>query len=104
MLFDQSCSISLYSRIADKLKEAEQPKFNVDQRGVRERYSKLEKSFKKRMAMEERASSITGEDVTELDQAIETILSLIEAAEHESVKNVKKKKGSLRKKRRQLNV
>ena len=86
-----------WDSIADKLNEAEQPKCNVDQRGVRERYSKLEKSFKKRMAMEERASGITGEDVTELDQAIETILGLIEAAEHESAKNVEKKKREVEK-------
>ena len=90
--------------IADKLNEAEQPKFNVDQRGVKERYFKLEKSFERKMALEERASGITGEDVKELDQAIETILGLIEAAEHESVKNVRKKKRRLRKKTRQLKM
>ena len=81
-----------WDSIADELNDAEQPKFNVDQRGVRERYSKLEKNFKKKMALEERASGIVGEDVTELDQAIETIMGLIEAAELESVRNMEKRK------------
>ena len=71
---------------------------------MRERYSKLEKNFKKRMASEERASGIIGEDISELDQAIETILSLIEAADLESVKSMEKKKRSWREKRRQLKV
>ena len=56
------------------------------------------------MALEERASGITGEDLAELDQAIETIQGLCEAAELESVKNLEKKKWMLRKKRRQLKV
>ena len=46
--------------------DAEQQTFSVDQRGVRERYFKLEKNFKIKMALEERASGITGEDLTEL--------------------------------------
>jgi len=84
-----------WDSIADVLNDAEQPGFNVDQRGVRERYSKLEKNFKKRMASEERASGIIGEDISELDQAIETILGLIEAADLESVKSIEKKKKEL---------
>ena len=47
--------------------------------------------------MEERASGITGEDVTELDHASERLLGLIEAAEHESAKNVEKKKREVEK-------
>ena len=56
------------------------------------------------MASEERASGIIGEDISELDQAIETILGLIEAADLESVKSMEKKKKSWREKRRQLKV
>ena len=79
-----------WDSIAEALNERETEKFSVDQRGVRERYSKLEKSFKKKMAVEERSSGITGKDITELDQAIETILGLIETAEHETRKSAEK--------------
>ena len=93
-----------WDSIADVLNDAEQPRFNVDQRGVRKRYSKQEKNFKKRMASDGRASGIIGDDISELDQAIETILGLIEAADLESVKSMEKKQRSWREKRRQLKV
>ena len=56
------------------------------------------------MVLEVRTSGMTGGDLTEVEQAIETIQGLVEAAELESVKNVGKKKARLREKRRQLKV
>ena len=52
-------------------------KFSVDQRAVRDRFSKLEKYYRKRMASEERASGISPE-MTELDEALENIFESME--------------------------
>ena len=57
-------------------------RFIVNQRGVRDRYTILEKAFRKKMAAEERASGITTES-TELDQAIESIIGRSEGAQAE---------------------
>jgi len=57
-------------------------RFVVDQRGVWERYAKLERNFKRKIAAEERASGISP-DKTELDEAIENIMERREGAEEE---------------------
>ena len=62
------------------MNECHQPKFTVDQRALRERNPKIERYFKRRMANEECSSGIVVEE-TELDQAIEDIIGMIEAAE-----------------------
>eukprot|EP00795_Rhopilema_esculentum_P008078 gene8078-biopygen9216 len=46
----------------------------VDQRAVRDRFLKLERSFKRKMAEEERASGISPPEPTELEQAIQDII------------------------------
>ena len=74
-----------WDEVADRLSKISEPKFLVDQRAVRERYSKLEKGFKRKMAMEERASGISPQ-MTEVDQAIETIIGLAESAKEELAK------------------
>ena len=74
-----------WDEVADRLSKISEPKFLVDQRAVRERYSKLEKGFKRKMAMEERASGISPQ-ITEVDQAIETIIGLAESAKEELAK------------------
>ena len=68
--------------MANALNAVEGLRFVVDQRGVRERYAKLERHFKRQMAAEERASGITPEK-TELDDAIESIMERKEGAEEE---------------------
>jgi len=60
----------------------QQVRFSVDQRGVRERYAKLEKAYKKRMREEHQASGISP-DTTELDQGLETIIEMAESAQIE---------------------
>jgi len=57
-------------------------RFVVDQRGVRERYAKLERNFKRKIAAKERASGISP-DKTVLDEAIENIMERREGAEEE---------------------
>ena len=68
-----------WDRIATALNSLVEPRFSVDQRAVRERFSKLEKYIKKKTASEERASGISPE-TSELDEAMENILELIETA------------------------
>ena len=55
-----------WDKIAETLNTVQQVRFSVDQRGVRERYAKLEKAYKKRMRKEHQASGISPE-LAELD-------------------------------------
>ena len=66
-------------------------RFVVNQRGVRDRYTILEKAFKRKMASEERASGIAAE-VTELDQAIESIIGRSEGAQAEIARSEENRK------------
>ena len=79
--------------MANRLNECNQPRFTVDQRAVRERYAKIEKYFKNRMAKEERASGINAEE-SELDQAIQDIMGMAEAAEEEIIQKAAENKNS----------
>ncbi len=47
------------------------PRFQVDQRSIRDRFLKLERNFKRKMAQDERASGI---DSPELDVAVQDIV------------------------------
>jgi len=87
-----------WSEVANRLNECHQPRFTVDQRAVRERYAKIEKYFKNRMAKEERASGINGEE-SELDQAIQDIMGMAEAAQEEIIQKVAENKISRDKER-----
>ena len=71
-----------WDKVAESLNLVQQIRFTVDQRGVRERYAKLEKAYKKRLREEERASGISPE-VSELDEAIENIIEASKNAEKE---------------------
>ena len=82
-----------WNEVANRLNECNQPRFTVDQRAVRERYAKIEKYFKNRMAKEERASGINAEE-SELDQAIQDIMGMAEAAEEEITQKAAENKNS----------
>ena len=71
-----------WDKIADTLNTVQQVRFSVDQRGVRERYAKLEKAYKKKTREEHQASGISPE-ITELDQGFETIIEMTESAQIE---------------------
>ena len=62
-----------WDKVASALHLVEGLHFVVDQRGVRERFAKVERNFKRKMAAEERASGISAEK-NELDDAIENIM------------------------------
>jgi len=71
-----------WDNIAGTASAVQQVRFSVDQRGVRERYAKLEKAYKERMREEHRASGIS-QHITELDQGLETIIEMTESAQIE---------------------
>ncbi|XP_065063939.1 calponin homology domain-containing protein DDB_G0272472-like [Rhopilema esculentum] len=63
-----------WDNVANNLNRIGQPHFMVDQRAVRDRFLKLERSFKRKMAEEERASGISPPEPTELEQAVQDII------------------------------
>ena len=79
-----------WDKIANSLNSVEKPKFNVDQRSVRDHYMKLGKMHKRKMAAEERASGISPEH-TELDEALQDIIERSEGAQDELAKGEERK-------------
>ena len=71
-----------WDKVAQALNSIEGVRFVVDQRAVRERYAKLERNYKRKMAAEERASGVNPE-LTELDEAVASIIERKEGAEEE---------------------
>ena len=76
-----------WDKIANSLNCVEKPKFNVDQRSVRDHYMKLEKVHKRKM---ERASGISPE-LTELGEALQDIIESSEGAQDEVAKGEERK-------------
>ncbi len=72
--------------------------FTVDQRAVKDRFVKLEKGFKGKVAEENRASGVVPEH-TKLDQALEDILEWSEAAQEEVARGDKRKEKNAEKER-----
>ena len=62
-----------WDKIASNLNRIGNPHFWVDQRAVRDRFLKLERGLKRRMAEEERASGISPPEPTGLDTVIRDI-------------------------------
>ena len=54
--------------------QVEDPKFKVDQRGVRERYGLLAKAYRRKIREKERASGISTPELTEEEQALEDFI------------------------------
>ncbi len=74
-----------WDTIADHLNQMSKEFFLVDQRSVRDRFTKLEKNHKRKMSEEEKASGISPE-FTELDQALEDIIDRAQKAQHNLLK------------------
>ena len=73
-------------------------KFFVNQRSVRDGFTKLEKLHKRKMAKEEKASGI-GPEITEIDEALENIVERTkEVQEQFAVANEGKEKKRKRRK------
>ena len=62
-----------WDTIANNLNSMKEENFIVDQRSVRDRFTKLEKLHKRKMAEEQKASGISPE-ITEIDEALEDIV------------------------------
>ena len=65
-----------WDRIATNLNKLDHPMFLVNQRGVRDRFCKFQKDFKRKRACEERASGICPDEPDELEQALEDITEM----------------------------
>ena len=63
-----------WTQIADILNSISEPKFRVNQRAVRDRFNLLEKTFKKKMADEEKASGINPQELSNNELAIQEII------------------------------
>ncbi len=83
----------IWGRIADSLNSFESPQFRVTQRSVRDHYTLLERKHKKKVQEEERASGICPEE-SQLDRALEDIISQFKEAdvEHDRISGEKKAK------------
>lgn len=72
----------LWEIIAQHLEECDEPKFKVNVRSVRDRYSLLAKKYRKQMQNEKKASGIVPE-VSELDVLLEELIELEDMSESE---------------------
>ena len=63
-----------WKMIAESLNSIENPKFTVNHRSVRERYTILEKNYVKKNNAEEKATGISPEEMSDLDKALEEIV------------------------------
>ena len=72
-----------WEAISDSLNSLDEPKYNVSQRSVRDRYVVLEKNFKRKRNEENKASGICPEE-NENDNAVSDILErFLEAADQQ---------------------
>ena len=81
----------LWKSIADNLNSLAEPKFNVTQRAVRDRFKLIGEKFKKKIAAEERASGIDPE-MSELDILLEDILAKEESSNEEHLGDMAERK------------
>lgn len=77
-----------WNEIVDNLMGIENPKFKVDQRAVKDRYTLLSQKLRRKLREEELASGIDT-DMTELEDALEDIIDI----EDNSVKQVEYEAG-----------
>lgn len=81
-----------WKTIADNLNSLSEPKFNVDQRSVRDHLSLLEKKHKKKMEDEVTKGTGSSPEPSEVDIAMEQIIEMEQASQFEYENNSKKEK------------
>ena len=74
---------SMWEKIADTLNKCSVPKFRVDKRSVRDHVGILVYKDKKKLQAEEKATGITPDESTELENLLDTIIALEESGEAE---------------------
>ena len=82
-------------KIADTLNKCTVPKLRVDKRSVRDDVGILDYKHKKKLLAEEKATGITPDEPTELENLLDTIIALEESGEAE----LQETQGTARKKR-----
>eukprot|EP00795_Rhopilema_esculentum_P015927 gene15927-biopygen5310 len=93
-----------WERIANNLNLVEHPHFIVDQRSVRDRFTKLEKDFKRKKASEERASGISPEEPDELDQALEDITETAREQQEQLLRGEEKRAQEVKKSEKEFEL
>ena len=74
---------SMWEKIADTLNKCTVPKFRVDKRSVRDHVGILVHKHKKKLLAEEKATGITPDEPTELENLLDIIIALEESGEAE---------------------
>lgn len=74
---------STWEKIEDTLNKCTVPKFRVDKRSVRDHVGILGYKHKKQLQAEEKATGITPDEPTELENLLDTIIALEESGEAE---------------------
>ena len=69
----------MWEKIADTLNKCSMPKFRVDKRSVRDHVEILVYKHKKKLQAEEKATGITPDEPTELENLLDTIIALEES-------------------------
>jgi len=64
----------VWTAISENLRQVESPKFNVDQRSVRDHYKLLEKKYIRKRNGEEKATGISVGEESELEKGIADII------------------------------
>ena len=72
-----------WEKVAKTLNNCPFPAFNVDKRSVRDHIAILQNRYKKKLRAEEKASGITPDEPTEMENLLEQIIALEESAEAE---------------------
>ena len=73
----------MWEKVAEALNNCSSPAFNVDKRSVRDHVGILVNRYKKKLRAEEKATGITPDEPTELDNLLEEIIALEETADAE---------------------
>ena len=89
----------IWKLIAESLNALENPKYTVNHRSVREKYTLMEKNYKKKSRDEEKASGITPDELTDTEKAMEEIISKFEEIELNAAKEKENKNNAAEKER-----
>ena len=73
----------MWEKIVDTLNKCAVPKFRVDKRSVRDHVGILVNKHKKKLLVEEKATGITPDEPTELENLLDMIIVLEESGEAE---------------------
>ena len=85
---------SAWDQISESLNNHENPRFNVNQKAVRDHYNYLEREYKKKVREEERASGTSPQN-SDLDDAVGDIIERFEAKDEEDRTEDSAKKGKV---------